>query len=108
MPEALALAAALACGIVGFAWLALSMEVHWQQAVGTRAPARRTVRLLRMLGSFALVLSLLLSLVADRASMAVLVWIMASTAAALAVALTLAWRPRVLAPLVVCAGAGVH
>lgn len=94
---------ALACGLsaCGLTWLALAMEVHWQQvrAVDT-PPSARTVRLLRGLGAAALAASLLACLKADHATMAVLVWVMSITGGALLVAFTLAWRPRTLAWLV--------
>jgi hypothetical protein len=61
---------------------------------------------MRMLGVMGLLLSLGLCLNADYASIAALVWIMSLAAAALAVAFTLAWRPRMLAPLIVWTRAG--
>lgn len=100
MPDALLLAAALLCSSAGFAWLALAMEVHWQQVRGPQPPARSTVLALRLLGAAALAASLLLCLRADHGSMAALVWVMGLAASALLVAFTLSWRPRALAPLV--------
>lgn len=98
LTQALLLVAAFACSIVGFAWLALAMESHWSQVRGTHhVPA---VKALRALGALALAASLALCLAADHPSMAVLVWIMSLTTGALAVAFTLTWRPRLLAPLV--------
>ena len=98
--DALMLAAALLANTAGMAWLALAMQTHWEQVRGTRPPARGVVVTLRILGSLALLGSLLLCLRADHASMAALVWVMDSAAAALIVAFTLSWRPRTLAPLV--------
>lgn len=98
MPEALLVAlllvAALAACVLGWGWLALAMDVHWEQARGPQAlrPARR--RWLRGLGIAALLAALALCLRADHASMAVLVWVMALAAGALAIAFTLSWRPR--------------
>lgn len=106
MPRSAWLAVALLCSVGGVAGLALAMDVHWQQARGhlhARA-SRATVIGLRLLGAGALAASLLFCLRADHATMAVLVWVMSLAAAALAVALTLAWRPRWLAWLVVWAG----
>lgn len=95
------LSLALLCSVAGLAWLALAMEVHWQQARATHGqPGRGTVIGLRVLGAIALLASLLACLGADHASMAVLVWVMSLAAASLVVALTLAWRPRWLAWLV--------
>ncbi|SFV11020.1 DUF3325 family protein [Pseudoduganella namucuonensis] len=100
MPESLMLFAALALILAGAAWLALSLESHWRQVRGDRAATPSTVRLLRVLGALALGAGLLLCLRVDHTSMAALVWVMALAAAALAVAFTLSWRPRLLAPLV--------
>ncbi len=91
---------ALVCCIVGFAWLALAMNIHWQQVRSDRALTRTSALILRVLGVAAVVASLALCLAVDHASMAALVWVMALAAAALTVAFTLSWRPRWLAPLV--------
>jgi hypothetical protein len=106
MPESVRaawpLAAALLAGVAGMGWLALAMPAHAQQVWG-RAVSPATVRVLRVLGALGLVASLGLCLVVDHASMAVLVWVMALAASALAVAFTLSWRARwlgVLAPWV--------
>lgn len=101
MAEGLLLAAALLCQVCGMGWLALSMPVHWRQVRATPARADHTPRMLRGLGSLALLASLLLCLRADHASMAALVWVMSVIPAMLLVAFTLAWRPRWLAGLVV-------
>ncbi|MGY4830530.1 DUF3325 family protein [Sphaerotilaceae bacterium SBD11-9] len=101
MPEhALLLAAALGCSLVGFAWLALGMEVHWAQVRGAQAASAGTVRALRLLGAAALAASLVLCLTADHPTIAALVWVMSLAAGALSVTMALAWRPRWLAPLV--------
>jgi hypothetical protein len=92
--------AAVATNALGLAWLALAMDAHWQQVRGPQRPPSNTVRVLRVLGTLAIVLSLILCFVADHASMAPLVWVMALAGGALLVALILAWRPRLLSPLV--------
>ena len=89
----------------GMAWLALSLPEHWQQAAPARAahggpPAMR----LRMLGWAGLALSLVACLLADHATMAVLVWAMLCTLGAASVALTLAYRPGWLTVLGALAG----
>jgi hypothetical protein len=94
MRDALLLAAALAAAVLGMGWLALAMDAHWEQARGARPRTPAAVRLLRALGALGLAASLALCLAVDHASMAALVWVMALAAAALAVAGTLAWRPR--------------
>lgn len=90
----LALAGALA--VAGFAWLALAMDVHWHQVHGSRAPARLARQALRVLGITGLLASAVLCFVADRPSMAILVWVLFLAVSAGAVSLALAWRPRLL------------
>jgi Fe2+ transport system protein FeoA len=98
MPEAAWSFAAAVLGFAGMAWLALAMDVHWGQVMHRpAAQASRTRARLRTLGAAALPLSLLACLAADRPSMAVLVWFMLLAGSALAVALALAWKPRLLA-----------
>jgi hypothetical protein len=96
--------AALVCSILGMAWLALAMDTHWRQVRSTQGPNRQTAILLRAVGSLALALSLILCLRTDHASMASLVWVMMLAGGALGVAFTLAWRPRLLAPLAAWVG----
>lgn len=96
------LALALLACIAGMGWLALSMQVHALQVWGT-IPSRATTRILRVLGALGLAIALSLCLMADHASMAVLVWVMTLASAALLTAFTLTWRARwlqVLAPWV--------
>lgn len=100
MPDALLLAAALVANVIGLGWMALSMDVHWEQVRGTQPQARRTVVQLRWMGALGLLVSLGLCLAVDHASMASLVWFMTLAGAALSIAFTLSWRPRVLRPLV--------
>lgn len=92
-PAAWLLLAALAFALAGMGWLALSLPAHAQQAWG-RVPATTTLRLHRLLGASALLAALVLCLYADHATMAVLVWAMAASGAALAVAFVLSSRPR--------------
>lgn len=101
MRDALLLAAAMLAATAGMGWLALALDVHWEQVRGADPLAPSTARLLHALG---LAASLALCLTVDHASMASLVWVMALAAAALAVAFTLTWRPRWLGPLVVWRG----
>ncbi len=86
--------AAAAAAIVGFGWLALAMDRHWEQAHGDRPQPALAVRVMRVMGTVALAASLALCLSADHASMAVLVWLMLLAAAVLTVAMTLSWRPQ--------------
>jgi hypothetical protein len=95
----LLLAALLAC-VAGMGWFALSLESHWRQVRGDARCAPSLAASLRALGAAALAAGLALCLAVDSASIAVLVWLMALAAAALGVAFTLTWRPRVLGVLV--------
>lgn len=100
MPEALWLVIAATLALAGMGWLALAMEVHWGQVMHSPAEtAAGTRRLLRVSGVTALPLSLLACLMADRPSMAVLVWVLLLAGSAVAMAMTLARRPRALRAL---------
>lgn len=94
MRDVMTLGAAVLASVAGMGWLALPMEAHWRQVHGERPLSRATAILLRCLGAAALAGSLLVCLRTDHPSMAVLVWIMTLSCAALAVALVLSWRPR--------------
>jgi hypothetical protein len=98
MPESLWLAASLLVSVIGMGWFALAIEVHWRQVFGVDLRAS-TRRMLRVLGSISLALSLAACFLADHPSMALLVWFMGLAASALLIASTLAWRPRWLAML---------
>jgi hypothetical protein len=83
---------AVVASVAGLGWLALAMDVHWEQVLGLSPPSRGVVSLLRVLGVLGLTASLALCLCVDHASMALLVWFMTLAGAALALAFTLAWR----------------
>ena len=89
----LMLAAAALASLLSMTWLALSLDDHWEQVQGSAAPNEGTRKSLRAMGWLFLFASLLLCLGADHATIAVLVWLMLVPASALAVAMTLAWRP---------------
>lgn len=100
MSEAAWLVAAAALALAGMGWLALARDVHWGQVMHRPAEAAAgTRRVLRWLGAFALPLSLLACLMADRPSMAALVWVMLLAASGVTVALVLAKRPQALRAL---------
>ena len=84
---------------LGLAFLALAMDVHWEQ-VRRNAQTHSVQRLLHGIGAVALLVSLSLCVAVDHATMAVLVWIMLLAPAAALVAALLAWRPHWLAILV--------
>lgn len=96
MSDALTLTLAMLSSLTGVAWFALAMETHWNQVYPSRPLTAARVVVLRMLGGVALLVSLLLCLRTDHASMASLVWIMSLAPAAIAVAMALAWRPSLL------------
>ncbi|KQP35500.1 DUF3325 domain-containing protein [Pseudorhodoferax sp. Leaf274] len=104
MRDALLLGAAVLSALAGMGWLALAMEVHWQQVCGAGAPPPAGAQWLRVPGAVALAGSLVLCLAVDHASMAALVWVMSLAAAALCVAAALTWRPHWLRVLVPGAG----
>jgi hypothetical protein len=100
MAEPLLLAGSFALSVCGMAWLALALKPHWAQVRGSTPHSATTARNLRSAGAAALLLSLVGCLLADHASMASLVWVMNVSAAALIVAMTLAYRPGWLSWLV--------
>ena len=92
------LTTASASTVLGMGWMAISMDQHWCQVMPCPARLAHGIRqaTLRALGALALLLSLLACLMADRPSMAVLVWVMLLAGGAMVVALTLAHSPKVL------------
>lgn len=97
MLEAFYLSAAAVLSLLGMAWLALSMEVHWAQVKQIPLAESQPPRMvLKVLGYLALLVSLVVCMVADRPSIAALVWIMLMVGAAVAVAFALANRPGIL------------
>ncbi|WP_138519061.1 DUF3325 domain-containing protein [Limnobacter alexandrii] len=97
MLEALYLSVAAVLSLLGMSWLALSMDVHWAQVKQIPLAESRPPRvLLKVLGYLALLVSLVVCMVADRPSIAALVWIMLMVGGAVAVAFALANRPGLL------------
>lgn len=94
MAEPLLLAAAFLASVCGMSWLALAMKPHWAQVRGSAPYSTTTARNLRAAGAVALLLSLVVCLLVDHASMASLVWVMSVSASALIVAMTLTYKPR--------------
>lgn len=87
---------AAVCVLISFAWLALSLNTHWRQVYGGSGPQPAIRVALRVLGWTALMTSGVLCFVANRPSMAILVWIMLLATAAPIVAFTLSWRAETL------------
>ncbi len=100
MPESLWLAVSWVISVIGMGWFALAIEAHWQQVFAAVELSSSTRRALRLLGAIALALSLAACFIADHPSMAPLVWFMGLAASALLIAFLLAWRPQLLAVLV--------
>lgn len=98
MPDSLLMIAAFVCATFGMGWLALAMDVHWNQ-VSAAPRSRRTILVLRVLGTASLLGSLALCLLADTATMATLVWMMLLAVSAATIAFVLSTRPRILAGL---------
>jgi hypothetical protein len=96
MADWMILIAAGVVAIVSLAWLALAMDGHWWQVHGGSSPSQLTQTLLRVLGASGIVVSGTLCFIADRPSMAALLWIMLMAFAAVSIALTLAWKPALL------------
>ena len=86
---------AVLLGFSGFTWLALAMDVHWTRVQAGRNSAH-PVKVLRIMGWVGLLVSATLCFMADRPSMAVLVWIMLLAATAPSVVMVLSWRPQLL------------
>ena len=103
MASALLLMALSLTACLGFALLAVSQARHWRTVSGTAGPSPIATILLRVLGSGCLLSALGLALIRDGPSFGALLWATAISLAALAVAFTLSWQPRLLRPL---AGAG--
>lgn len=99
MDEATQNAIAVATNFCGIAWLALAMRVHWVQVFTRRPRSPRARLVLRLMGGAALLMSFLMFVQSSHISMAPLVWLMSLVGSAITVAMLLAWRPRVLAPL---------
>lgn len=103
MPDWIMSIAAQVFSLVGMGWLALSLDAHWTQVFGARPRGAATSGLLRALGAAALANSMIACFWADHPSMAPLVWVMSLAASALAIAVVLARRPRLLEMLILSA-----
>lgn len=101
MADALTLCLAPLFSLAGMGWLALGLEVHWRQLFGRKTVlSETTTKRFRLAGWSSLLLSALCCFIADRPSMAGLVWVMLLTVAGLSIALLLAWRAQWLRILV--------
>jgi len=91
------LAAVFITAWLGFALLALSQSKHWRRVTGTETPpSLARVSAYRAIAATLLTISLALALLSDGPSFGFLLWATTISIAALAVAFTLAWRPKLL------------
>lgn len=97
--ELLLAGAGLTC-YAGFVCFALAMPVHWAQASGQQDDTTSRRRWLQPAGALLLGLAYMLCVFRDGPGLGSLLWGVAISAAAIAVALTLTWRPTCLLPLV--------
>ena len=86
---------AVVMGLASFAWLALAMDVHWKKVQEGRA-SNHPAKVLRVMGWVGLLVTAVLCFMADRPSMAVLVWLMLLAAASPSIGMMLSWRPKLL------------
>jgi predicted neutral ceramidase superfamily lipid hydrolase len=97
MHDALLQALAMLLSVLGMSWMALAMDVHWQQVHRIGPPVERPSFMLRLLATAAFVASLVLCIAANDVSIAALLWIMSLVASTVLVALALSARPHWLA-----------
>ena len=97
--DGLLAALAILVSYLGFALLALSQERHWCAVCGMGAGARMPPTWRASAGLLLQGLALLLAVCAQGPSFGGLLWMVTVSAAAMAVAFTLAWRPTWLRPL---------
>ena len=99
MPDtALTIIAALG-SYLGFVFLALAQEQHWRAVCTTPALQRARAAWPAAAGLALQLLALVLALRAQGPSFGSLLWAVMISAAAMAVAFTLAWQPRWLRPI---------
>jgi uncharacterized membrane protein len=93
MRELLLTLAACVFALLGFALLALSQERHLDHFFESNRPPAKNIRAQIAIGFIAISSSLPICISAQGASFGSLLWLMLICAAAMAVALTLTWRP---------------
>ncbi|MES2950146.1 MAG: DUF3325 family protein [Pseudomonadota bacterium] len=84
---------ALLLNLLGFALLALSQPRHRERVYGSNQAVALVFTRHRAIGFIAISLSLPACLISQGGSFGTLLWVLAMTAAAMAVAFTLTWRP---------------
>lgn len=98
--SALLLIAAYLASFCGFACLALAMPRHWRDASGQRVDVVPYRTWLRPCGFLLLGIAYAVCVYRDGASFGGVLWVVLISAAAIAMAVTLAWRPQLLLPRV--------
>jgi hypothetical protein len=99
MREVLLILAACILALWGFALLALSQERHLARIFESNQQLAHNTKAQRAIGFIAVSLSLPACIASQGASFGSLLWVLLLSAAALAVALMLTWRPQWLRPL---------
>ncbi|MEM6898552.1 MAG: DUF3325 domain-containing protein [Pseudomonadota bacterium] len=94
---ALLLGSAALAAVLGCSWLSLSQPRHWRTVIGVG----KAHPLTRPLGWGLIGLSWIFCMARDGASFAALLWPLLIAGAALIVAMTLAYRPRVLSSIAI-------
>lgn len=100
MVDALLLLLIFVSSYLAFACFALAQWRHWHAAVGSERLPRQATRSLRAAGGVLLVLSCIVAVAHEGIDYGALLFCTLVSVAALSVALTLAWYPRALRPLV--------
>lgn len=80
--------------LLGFSLLALSQDRHYDRVFESNWPENRPQGVRRAIGFTALALALPLCIAADGAGFGSLLWVVLISAAAMAVAFALTWRPH--------------
>jgi len=94
MSEVVLLFGVFGAAFAGFACFALSQKPHWRKVMGTNAPRPGRTKLLRLAGSGGLALSLACAVVRDGPSFGLILWVLALSVSAFALAMMLAWLRR--------------
>ncbi|MFI5445422.1 DUF3325 domain-containing protein [Polaromonas sp. UC242_47] len=94
MREPMLMLAACLLALWGFSLLALSQERHLERVFGSNDYPALKLRAQRAISFIAISLSLIACIAAQGASFGILLWVLLVCAAAMAIALTLTWRPQ--------------
>jgi hypothetical protein len=79
---------------LGFALLALSQQRHFVHVHKSNVPAAHVIYARRAIGFIAIGANLVCCMASQGASFGALLWVLSLSAAAMAIALTLTWRPH--------------